>query len=98
VFKLVSLLQHLWSFIDSKKGQERYMYLVNHSSDSISLDIPPGHVQCWFVGVSDLLELVGISMDHIPLFEYSLDAPAHLLPRRKELNRIIRDDIYKQFE
>jgi hypothetical protein len=36
-------------------------------------------------------------MDRLPLFRYSLDSPNHLLPTKQELNRIIMDDIYKQF-
>ena len=47
--------------------------------------------------VSDLLELVGIKLDRLPPFRYSLDAPGHLLPTRHHLNKIIRDNIYKLF-
>ena len=48
-------------------------------------------------GVSNLLESVGIQLDRLPPFRYSLDAPGHLLPTRQELNKIIREDIYRQF-
>jgi hypothetical protein len=40
---------------------------------------------------------MGIQLDRLPPFRYSLDAPGHLLPTRQELNKIIRDDIYRQF-
>jgi hypothetical protein len=40
---------------------------------------------------------VGIQIDRLPPFRYSLDAPGHLLPTRQVLNKIIRDDIYRQF-
>ena len=39
---------------------------------------------------------MGIQLDCLPPFQYSLDAPGHLLPIRQELNKIIREDIYKQ--
>jgi hypothetical protein len=51
--------------------------------------------QGWFTGVSYLLESLGIQMDSLPLFQYSLDAPGHLLPTRQVLNNIIIDDIYR---
>jgi len=36
-------------------------------------------------------------MDRLPTFRYSLDAPGHLLPTKQELNKIIRDNIYRQY-
>jgi hypothetical protein len=79
------------------KGRDRYPYLAYCSSETIALSSPLGRARGWFAGVSDLLESVGIQMDRLPPFRYSLDAPGHLLPTRQELNRIIRDDIYRQF-
>jgi hypothetical protein len=73
------------------------MYLAYCPSKSIALSSPPGCAQCWFVGVFHVLEFVGISMDQLPPFKYSLDAVGHLLPTRHELNRIIRDDFYWRF-
>lgn len=40
---------------------------------------------------------MGIQIDQLPPSRYSLDASGYLLPTRQELNKIIRDDIYKQF-
>ena len=37
------------------------------------------------------------TLHRLPPFQYSLDAPGHLLPIRQELNKIIKEDIYKQF-
>jgi hypothetical protein len=34
---------------------------------------------------------------HAPPFRYSLDAPSHLLANKQELNKIIREDIYRQY-
>jgi len=97
IFLLVSLLHHIWSFFDSVTGQDRYLYLAYYSSESIALSSPRGHTRCWFARDLALLEYVGISIDQLPPFRYSMDAPGHPLPTRQELNRIIKDDIYKQF-
>jgi hypothetical protein len=83
--------------VDSMKGRDWYPYLAYCSFETISLSSSSGRAQCWFTGVSDLLESVGIQIDLLPLFRYSLDAPGHLLPTRQVLNKIIRDDIYRQF-
>lgn len=77
------------------KGQDQYPYLAYCSSEFVALAIPLSLTCYWYVGVSDLLESVGIAMDQLPLFIYSLDAPSHLLPARHEMNKIIRDDIYR---
>jgi hypothetical protein len=50
------------------------------SSETISLSSSSGRDRVWFIGVSDLLESMGIQMDHLPPFRYSLDALGHLLP------------------
>jgi hypothetical protein len=41
--------------------------------------------------------LVGISIDPLPLFRYSLDSHGHLLLARQELNKFIQNDIYSEF-
>ncbi|KAH9318707.1 hypothetical protein KI387_020476, partial [Taxus chinensis] len=51
----------------------------------------------WYAEVFKLLGAVGIRMDHLPPFWYSLDTPNHLLPTKQEMKRIIREDIYRQF-
>ena len=43
-----------------------------------------------------LLQSNGILMDKLPPYKYSLDDPGQLLLNKLELNRIIREDIYKQ--
>jgi hypothetical protein len=95
VFGLVSFLHRIQGLADSTKGQDRYPYLAYCSSETISLSSPLGRARGWFAGVSDLLESVGIQIDRLPPFRYSLDAPGHLLPTRHVLNKIIRDDIYR---
>jgi hypothetical protein len=97
VFGLISLLHRIQSFVDTTKGWDRYPYLAYCSSESIASTSSLVRSRCWYVGVSDLLASVGITMDRLPPFRYSLDAPGHLLPTRQEMNTIIREDIYRQF-
>ena len=74
-----------------------YPYLAYCSSETISCATHSGGAKCWFTGVLSLLTSAGIQLDRLPPFRYSLIAPDHLLPTRQELNKIIREDIYKQF-
>jgi hypothetical protein len=97
VFVLVFFLHRIRGLTDSAKGRDRYSYLAYYSSKTIALSNPLGRAQSWFTGVSNLLKSVGIQMDRLPPFWYSLDAPGHLLPTKQVLNKIIRDDIYRQF-
>jgi hypothetical protein len=97
MFGLFYFLHHIQGLVNSVMGRYRYMYLDYHSSNMISLSIPSSQTRGWFARVSDLLGSMGIHINHLPLFWYSLDALGHLLPIRKVLNKIIRDDIYRQF-
>jgi hypothetical protein len=36
-------------------------------------------------------------MDHLPPFKYSLNAPGQLLLTKQELNKIIKEDIFRQY-
>ena len=97
IFRLVSFLHQIRGFADSLKGRDRYPYLAYCSSETISRATHSGKAKCWFTGVSSLLTSVGIQIDNLPPFRYSLDALDHLLPTRQKLNKIIKEDIYKQF-
>ena len=44
-----------------------------------------------------MLSSIGIDIDCLPPFQFSLDAPAHLLPSRQELNEHVRLDIYRRY-
>ena len=44
-----------------------------------------------------MLGSIRIDIDRLPPYQFSLDAPAHLLPSRQELNEHVRQDIYKQY-
>jgi hypothetical protein len=97
VYGLMSLLHCIQSFADTTKGKDWYPFLAYCSSESIALASSLIHSHCWYVGVSVLLVLVGITMDRLPPFRYSLDALGHLLPTRQEMNTIIIEDIYRKF-
>ena len=96
IFRLVSFLHRIRGYADTLKGRDRYPYLAYCSSKAIART-HLGRTKCWFTGISGLLGSVGIQMGTLPPFRYSLNAPGHLLPSRQELNRIIREDIYRQF-
>jgi hypothetical protein len=89
MFRLVSFLHHIRSLADLAKGRDRYPYLDYFSYDTIALSSPLGRVRGWFARVSDLLGSVGIQIDRLPLFWFSLDAPDHLLLTRQVLNKIL---------
>ena len=44
-----------------------------------------------------MLGSIGIEIDRLPPYQFSLDAPAHLLPSRQVLNEHVRQDIYRQY-
>ena len=93
IFRLVSFLHQIQGLTDSIKGRDRYPFLAYCFSQTIAHASHPGRTKCWLTGVSSLLASVGIQLDRLPPFQYSLDAPGYLLPTRQELNKII----YKQF-
>ena len=97
IFRLVSFLHRIQGLADSSKGQDKYPFLAYCFAQTIACATHLGRAKCWLIGVSSLLASVGIQLDCLPLFQYSLDALGHLLPTRQELNKIIREDIYKQF-
>jgi len=97
VFKFVSFQHRIQSFVDLVKGRDQYLYYAYFSSKTISLSSPPCRVSGWFAKVSNLLWFMGIQLNYLPPFKYSLNAPSHLLPTKQELNKIIGDDTYTQF-
>jgi hypothetical protein len=71
--------------------------LAYWSSETIALSSPLGQARDWFARLLDILESVGIQIDRLPPFWYSLDAASNLLPTRQVLNKIIKNDISRQF-
>lgn len=97
IFSLVWLLHRLRSFVDSFDDRHRYSYLAYCSSMEVASSDSGHRSCCWYTQVSALLGLIGISLDHLPAFQFSLDALAHLLPPQWELNEHVRLDIYRQY-
>ncbi len=94
IFRLVSLLHRLRGLADARKGCDRYPYLAYCSSENIAR-MQTRRSKCWYTSVTELLEASRIQIDHLPPFQYSLNAPDHLLPNQQELNKIIKEDIYR---
>ena len=80
IFRLASFLHWIRGLADSSKGWDRYLYLAYYSAKTIARATHLGRAKCWLTGVSSLLTSVGIQLDRLPLFRYSLDAPGYLLP------------------
>lgn len=79
IFRLALLLHRLRGLANARKGRDRYPYLAYCSSENIGR-MQTGRSKCWYTGVTELLEASGIQIDHLPPFQYSLNAPGHLLP------------------
>ncbi|KAH9310554.1 hypothetical protein KI387_025589, partial [Taxus chinensis] len=80
-------------FGDFFDERDRYPYLAYCSSVSIAQAM--GRYR--FSGNFALLDLVGIQIDCLPPFQYSLNTPSHLLPTKQVVNRPIQEDIYRCF-
>ena len=82
----VSFLHSLW-----KLPRERYARLALESSQQITAQ---GDTSCWYAQMASWFELHGFSMDRLPPFQYSLDAPSLSLTQR-EITRVIRLDVFQ---
>ena len=82
--KSVSFIHSIWN---TDRG--RYTRLVLESSRQLALK---GDTSCWYAKTNLWFQRHGFSMDRLPPFQYSLEAPS--LPITKiERNRIIRQDL-----
>ena len=79
-FRVVFYLHRIRGLADSSKGWDRYPYLAYCFAQTIARANHPGRAKCWLTRVSSLLASVGVQLDRLPPFQYSLDAPGHLLP------------------
>jgi len=106
--KLCNLLLHDWNhlrtsfrlnwvqrFVDSSTSWDCYPDLAYYSSSTIATTSTSAPSHCWFAKATCHLQSVSISIDHLPLFRYSLNAPSQLLLNMQELNRIIKEDVIK---
>ncbi|MCO5572665.1 hypothetical protein L7F22_026423 [Adiantum nelumboides] len=82
--KSVSFIHGIWN-----TDRCRYTRLALESSRQLALK---GDTSCWYAKTNSWFQRHGFSMDRLPPFQYSLEAPS--LPITKaERNRIIRQDL-----
>lgn len=96
MFDLVFYLHWLQGFADSSEGH-RYCYVAYFSSKGIVGSSPTSRAHYWFSQASALLGSIGITMECPLPFQFSLDAPTHLLTSWQELNKHVKTNIYKQY-
>jgi hypothetical protein len=86
IFYSISFLHTVRSFKDSTTRREQYPYLALCSLEALGSDSPLGRARGWFSEAPQLLQSMTISLEHLHSFNFSLDAPHHLLPTRQVLN------------
>eukprot|EP00250_Pteridium_aquilinum_P019422 c24426_g1_i1 orf=1306-2640(+) len=80
----VSFIHSTWEL-----PRHRYARLALESSRQLASD---GDTACWYAQMTSWFELHGFSIDRLPPFQYSLEAPLLSLTR-PEISRIIRQDL-----
>lgn len=80
----VSFIHSLWD-----TSRDRYTRLALESSRQLALH---GEISCWYAQMTSWFQRHGFSMDRLPPFQYSLDAPSLSL-KRVEIYRLIRQDL-----
>ena len=68
IFRIVSYLHRIRSLVDTR-GENIYPYLAYCSSENITHN-RTSRTKCWFIGMTELLGLIGIQPDHLPPFQY----------------------------
>ena len=82
--RLVSFIHSLWDL-----PRHRYACLALESFRQLALQ---GDTTCWYGQVTSWFQLHGFSMDRLPPFQYSLDAPSLPITRTK-ITTLIRQDL-----
>ena len=80
----VSFIHGLWD-----TPRDRYARLALESSRQVAMQ---GDTSCWYAQMTSWFQRHGFSMDRLPPFQYSLDAPSLSLTRL-EITRLIRQDL-----
>ena len=95
IFYLIWFIHCLHGFVDSIDERGRYSYLAYCSFVAIARSNTNSCARYWYAQASSLLSSIGIDIDCLPPYQFSLNAPAHLLPSRQELNEHVKLDIYR---
>ena len=82
----VSFVHSLWD-----ATRDRYARLALESSRQLALQ---GDTSCWYAQMASWFQMHGFTMDRLPPFQYSLDAPRKSLSRG-DVTRLIRQDLIK---
>ena len=87
-FQAITYLHRVRDF-NSSDGCLRLPWLALSSSMALSAD---GDQRCWYSRLSSSFTRLGLDLDRLPPFQYSL-APSPFSPTDQEVNRIIRADL-----
>ena len=82
IFELIWFLHRLRGFMETCADRHRYSFLAYCSSVEIMRSNTSARSRCWYAQATSLLGSIGIEIDHLPPYQFLLDAPAHLLPSR----------------
>ncbi len=97
IFYLIWFLHRLRGFMETCVDQHRYSHLAYCFSVEITRSDTSTRSRCWYTQTTSLLGSIEIDIDRLPPYQFSLDAPAHFLPSRQELNEHFQQDIYRQY-
>ena len=92
-FHAITYLHRARDFSSSSDGRLRLRlpWLALSSSMALSAE---GDQRCWYSRLSNWFTRLGLDIDRLPPFQYSLDAPpSPLSPTDQEVNQIIREDL-----
>ena len=90
-FQVITYLHRVKDFGSSHDGHLRLPWLALSSSMALSDE---GDQICWYSHLSSWLSRLGINIDRLPPFQYSLGAPSsYTSPTEQEVNQIIREDL-----
>ena len=90
-FQAITYLHRVKDFSSSSDGRLRIPWLALSSSMTLSAD---GDQRCWYSRLSSWFTRLGLDLDRLPPFQYSLDAPpSPFSPTDQEVNRLIRADL-----
>ena len=90
-FQAITYLHRVRGFSSSSDSRLCLPWLALSSSMALSAD---GHQRCWYSRLSSWFTRLGLDLDWLPPFQYSLDAPpSPFSPFDQEVNRLIRADL-----
>ena len=83
--------------METSVDRHRYSFLAYCSSVEIMRSDTSARSRCSYAQVTSLLGSIGIEIDHLPPYQFLLDALPHLLQSHQELNEHVKHDIYRKY-